>query len=208
MSSRLYGFEDFLIFPLPFRGESRVRGNQRRGIEMSFEDTVNRIQSKLKGIVHKLNGHFTFFDDEDLYQESLIHLWIAWEEKTLEGKTDSYILQGCFFYLKNYIRTALDKVSLVSIDACLADSGATLEDMLSLEDKNRPLDSLESGLLMERFRKAGLTERESRIIDLTLDGLTTREIGRRLGVSHVRIIKVKKLIRIKCACLKEALPKV
>ena len=174
---------------------------------MSFEGMVMRIDPKLKGIVHRLNGHFTFFDDKDLYQEALIHLWVSWKEEHLDGKTESYILQGCFFYLKNYIRTALDRVALVSMETLIEDSDMTLAETLPLEAKDSPLDSLESELVMAQFSKAGLTDRERAIIDLTLDGLTTREIGERLGVSHVRIVKVKKNIRAKCALLRRELPK-
>ena len=190
------GHEDFFIL-----------GKWKVVIEMSFEGMVMRIDPKLKGIVHRLNGHFTFFDDKDLYQEALIHLWVSWKEEHLDGKTESYILQGCFFYLKNYIRTALDRVALVSMETLIEDSDMTLAETLPLEAKDSPLDSLESELVMAQFSKAGLTDRERAIIDLTLDGLTTREIGERLGVSHVRIVKVKKNIRAKCALLRRELPK-
>ena len=184
-----------------------ILGKRKAVIEMSFEGMVKRIDPKLKGIVHRLNGHFTFFDDKDLYQEALVHLWGSWKEEHLDGKTESYILQGCFFYLKNYIRTALDRVALVSMETLIEDSDMTLAETLPLEAKDSPLDSLESELVMAQFSKAGLTDRERAIIDLTLDGLTTREIGERLGVSHVRIVKVKKNIRAKCALLRRELPK-
>ena len=42
--------------------------------------------------------------------------------------------------------------------------------------------------------KNRLNEREKNILSLYLKGLTTREIGRTLGVSHVMVIKVEKRI--------------
>ncbi|MCX5704439.1 MAG: hypothetical protein NT066_08150 [Candidatus Omnitrophica bacterium] len=83
---------------------------------MSFEILLKRISPTLKRIAYRLNGHFSFFNDEDLYQEALIHLWLDFKEGKLSDKTDSYILQGCYFYLKNYIRKNYDKANLISLE--------------------------------------------------------------------------------------------
>jgi DNA-directed RNA polymerase specialized sigma subunit len=136
---------------------------------MDFKELVRKISPKLKAITHRLNGRFTFFNDEDLYQEALIYLWVDFNQRKLDDKTDSYILQGCYFHLKNYIRIIQDKKALVSLDA-----------------------------LVETIRNNGLTEREKDIFNLALSGLTTREIGNKLGISHVRVIKLQKKIREKC----------
>ena len=71
---------------------------------MSYPDLLKRLSPRLKGITHKLNGKFTFFNEEDLFQEAAVRLWQEFELGRLAGKTDSYILQGCYFHLKNYIR--------------------------------------------------------------------------------------------------------
>lgn len=75
---------------------------------LSFEALVGKLTSTLRRITRKLNGHFTFMDDQDLFQEALIHLWSCFQSGSLDDKTDSYILQGCYFHLKNYIRKAQD----------------------------------------------------------------------------------------------------
>ena len=64
---------------------------------MTFEHLIRRISPTLMRITHRLNGHHSFFDDEDLYQEALIHLWLHYEDGSLSDKTDSYILQGAIF---------------------------------------------------------------------------------------------------------------
>jgi RNA polymerase sigma factor (sigma-70 family) len=46
-----------------------------------------------------------------------------------------------------------------------------------------------------------LDEREKEIVRLSAEGLTVREIGSRLGISHVMVVKMRKKIRIKCRAL-------
>ena len=43
-----------------------------------------------------------------------------------------------------------------------------------------------------------LTDRERYVFGLYLQGLTTREIGNRLNVSHVMVVKIEKRISEKC----------
>jgi len=43
-----------------------------------------------------------------------------------------------------------------------------------------------------------LTKREKGIVSYCADGLTMREIGKILGVSHVRVVKLMRRIRVKC----------
>ena len=75
---------------------------------MSFDVLMKRISPTLQRITQKLNGHFTFMDHEDLFQEALLHLWTDFQNGSLSDKTDSYVLQGCYYHLKNYIRKVQD----------------------------------------------------------------------------------------------------
>jgi len=86
-------------------------------MKMNFDTIVERISPALKNITYKLNGHYTFFNDDDLRQESLLHLWLEYQKGKLEDKTDSYILQGCYYYLKNYLRKVKADTKFVSIEA-------------------------------------------------------------------------------------------
>ena len=159
---------------------------------MVFEELVQRISPKLKRITYKLNGHFSFFNEEDLYQEALIHLWQDFCLGKLDNKTNSYILQGCYFYLKNYIRKIRDKSNLVSLNSMTEEDGSNLEEILCLENQKSCLVDLENKILIQEIQNNGLTQREKEIFFLSLEGLTTREIGKKLGISHVMVIKIKK----------------
>jgi len=169
---------------------------------MTFEELVKRLSPKLKRITYKLNGHFFFFNEEDLYQEALIHLWQDFCLGKLDNKTDSYILQGCYFHLKNYIRKTRDKSNLVSLNAMIEKEGSNLEEILCLENSKSCLVDLENNILIQEIQNNGLTQREKEVFFLSLEGLTTREIGKKLGISHVMVIKIKKTLRMKLEFLK------
>lgn len=167
---------------------------------MSFEVLLKRISPTLRRIAYKLNGHFSSFNDEDLFQEALVHLWLAYEDDELSGKTDSYILQGCYFHLKNYIRKNYDKVNLISLDNAANEEGETFDlgKVLSLKNPGSCFEYVNCKMLIEKINNNGLTIREKEVFNLALEGLTTREIGSRLGISHVRVVKLRGKIREKC----------
>lgn len=167
---------------------------------MTFEKLVEKLTPKLKGITHKLNGRSTFFNDEDLFQEALIHLLQYFRAGELEDKTDSYILQGCFFHLKNYIRSQKIRTHLLSLEAAAGDEEAmSLKDTLWLQDKNSMhyRDSLNDKLLAETIHNNGFTKREKEVLTYCAEGLTTRDIGKRIGISHVMVVKIMSGIRAK-----------
>jgi RNA polymerase sigma factor (sigma-70 family) len=167
---------------------------------MHFEEVVKRISPKLKGIAYKLNGRFSFFNEEDLYQEALIHLWLDFKQGKLSDKTDSYILQGCYFHIKNYIRKNYDRANLISLENMTNEEGKIfdLDNILSLEGPDSCFELINCKMLIEKINNNGLTKREKEVFCLALEGLTTREIGSRLGISHVRVVKLKGRIKDKC----------
>ena len=73
---------------------------------------------------------------------------------------------------------------------------------MSSEDASSPADFTHSKLLMENVCDR-LTKREEDIFVLSLDDWTTREIGKKLGISHVMVVKIKKRIKRKCRDLRE-----
>ncbi len=166
-----------------FRMEARLNTN--------FSEMVKRLSLTLKRIAYGLNRRPAFFNNEDLYQEALLRLWQDFQEGRLSDKTDSYILQGCYFHLKNYLRKAKINNVAVSMEAVINEEGLSLEEVLSPESAVSCQDQLEAKMLSEYVQNNGFTSQEKEVFSLSLEGLTTREIGRRLGVSHVRIVKVK-----------------
>ena len=163
---------------------------------MSFEILVKRISPTIKKIAHKLNGHYTFFNDEDLYQEALTHLWIDFRGGILGDKTDSYILQGCYYHLKNYIRKTQDNVVLVSLNNPVGENGMVVEDVLPVDGIN-PFEYLESRMEIETAEEKCLTQREKEILSYFLEGMSMREIGRKVGISHVMVLKIRNRIKDK-----------
>lgn len=162
---------------------------------MGFEELVKTISPTLKRITYKLNGHFSFFNDEDLYQEALVHLWLDFKDGKLQDKTESYILQGCYFHLKNHLRKARDKACIISMDALVDAEGLDLEEILCLEDPRASFEELDNKMLSDRIRDSKLTSREKEILFLCMEGMTVREMGRRLGISHVMVVKLMAKIR-------------
>ena len=84
------------------------------------------------------------------------------------------------------------------MDAHLAGSDCSLEDIfLPASKEERSVD-----LLVQDVENV-LNKREKKVLFLSLEGLTKREIGKRLGVSHVMVMKIEKGLRTKCERLKK-----
>jgi len=73
-----------------------------------------------------------------------------------------------------------------------------LDKVLSSETAASCSGLIYSKMLIEKINNNGLTKREKEVFNLGLEGLTTREIGGRLGISHVMVVKLKGKIRDKC----------
>lgn len=132
---------------------------------MYFEEIIKRLRPKLRGIAYKLNRRCGFLNEEDLCQEGLVYLWDSFNRGLLEAKTESYILQGCYFHLKNYLRVNLKRVNFVSL--CCEDSreeAVKLEDVLTPDGsyKSTYLAYLNDKFLAETILNNGLTPKEKR----------------------------------------------
>lgn len=166
---------------------------------MSFEELHQKLSPTIKRIAYRLNGHYRSFSHDDLYQEATIHLWSDFLKGKLSDKTDSYILQGCYFHLKNYIRKVNERSNIVSIDAALSTNDeATVEDVLgqawSCPDCR---EQLHNKFLAESIRDNGFSPKEKMLLEYFSQGLTTRDIGAHMGISHVSVVKLMQKIRVK-----------
>ncbi|MBF0619847.1 MAG: sigma-70 family RNA polymerase sigma factor [Candidatus Omnitrophica bacterium] len=171
---------------------------------MSFEELIKRIAPKLKGIVYKFPKHFNAFDGDDLYEEAVAHLWADYQAGKLADKTESYILQSCYFFLKNHVRKVQDKLNFVSMNAPVNEAGGEFQDALLPEEKNADPDEEDIDDLMEEVFMNVLTRQEKEVAFFYLQGWTTRKIGERLGLSHVSVVKLQEKIREKCKRSKNA----
>ena len=165
---------------------------------MEFDALTKKLSPTVKRIAYKLNGRYRSFSHDDLYQEAFLHLWNDFRAKKLEDKTDSYILQGCYFHLKNYIRKVNER-PVISLDMQVNEEGLSLEEVLPLKFAIQEdcRSQLHVKLLVEAIQNNGFSPREKKILMFLKDGLTTRDIGKRIGLSHVSIVKTVKRIREK-----------
>jgi len=162
---------------------------------MNFEELVKKIYPKLSGIIANMWTKTSVFDREDMFSEALVFLWSQWNGGKIQNKTDSFVLQGCYFHLKNSARKTFSssETRWLSLDAEL-DGGGVLEEII--EEKPFSYDTLDHvGYI---HMQDMLNEREKRIVNYSLSGMTTREIGKLLGISHVMVVKITDKIRTKC----------
>lgn len=164
-------------------------------MKQELKHTLKRIKYPLTAIIRKLNIHYHYIDSDDLYQEALLYLWQQEKSHKLTGKNDSYILQGCYYHLKNYLRK-----SLKSRDYKLKElnDGAKDDHLDQHVHKNKleMFHSLDEYLYYQDFNQT-LSIKEKALLDLRLKGLTTREIGKELGISHTMVSKMRKKIEKK-----------
>ena len=171
---------------------------------MSYEEYIVRLAPRIRAISKKVKGRYIYCDEEDFCQEALLHLWEMYGRGELDGKTDSYLLQGCFFFLKNYIRKICKGVerNSVSMYEGLDEHGTTLEEIIESPSYMEATETVEIFFFLDDD-EVGFTGREKDIIYYHMEGYTTREIGEKLGVSHVTVVKVEKRIKEKCSGLRE-----
>jgi len=166
---------------------------------MSFEELHHKLSPTIRKIAYRLNRSYRSFNNDDLYQEASIHLWNNFLKGNLDNKTDSYILQGCYFHLKNYIRKINERPNIISIDAALHfDENTTVLDVLgefcASEDCR---NDLHNKFLAKSILNNGFDPREKRMLIYFSSGLTTRDIGKQMGLSHVSIVKMLQKVRVK-----------
>jgi RNA polymerase sigma factor (sigma-70 family) len=158
---------------------------------MNFDELYKKISPKLRGIARKHNGHGLFIDADDLYQEMCIYLWDHYKSGMPENVNESYIAKGCEFHLLNYMRKNRCNVPLVSMEQPLNDDGDTAGD--AIQDTAEPMDELlDKKIVMDEIRNNGFSKKEKAVFFLLIEGRTTREVGKRLRISHVMVSKYKK----------------
>ena len=131
---------------------------------------------------------------EDLMQEALIHLWQTQEHHP--GQTKNWYLRNCRFHLLHYL--ALGR----SVDSPKR-RASQIQPMQSEDDHEDWLDHLEgndsvvqdvSARDMVASLSKLLSEREMRVLQWLSEGLATREIAKRLGISHPMVVKLRRKI--------------
>ena len=157
---------------------------------MGFGELYDRVSPRLKRIAGFYNGRGYTFDKDDLFQEMSGYLWGTYKEKIPEGINDAYIIKGCEFHILNYMRKEREKVYKVSMEEPLNESGNTLRETLS--DGAESIDkTVDKKMLIDYIMNNGFSKREKEIFGILLEGYTVRETGKKLGISHVMVVKLK-----------------
>jgi len=96
--------------------------------------------------------------------------------------------------LKNYIRMMQDKATFISINVPVGDEEVNVEEFLpvhEMDNVNRILGELDIEMLEKRY----LSMREKEILEFFLEGMSMREIGKKLGISHMMVWKIRNRIK-------------
>ncbi|OGS43130.1 MAG: hypothetical protein A2539_10065 [Elusimicrobia bacterium RIFOXYD2_FULL_34_15] len=161
---------------------------------MNFEKFLKEVKVELGQIAFKFSRYNNYMDEDDLLSEMVLHLWKRWYERGFNNKTKSYVIQSCYFYLRNYLRINEDKkCRFINIDECIGDDGLSYEEIIP--DNSVPiLESIEENTIFQKISNNGLSSIEREIFKLLYDEYTVREIGEMLSISHTMVIKHKKNI--------------
>jgi len=162
-----------------------------------FDVLIARLMPGIKGIVHKLQTRSCVMDGDDLTQAALIHLWALFSQGSAQDKTVSYLLQGCYHHLRNQLRLKRHTSTESSLDEDAPRLESDPYEEHSIREPHSLEDAFQGEWLLQSVHESGLTQREKAVLSQLLDGLTVREIGAHLGVSHVQVVKIKKSIRSK-----------
>ncbi|MDP8254090.1 MAG: LuxR C-terminal-related transcriptional regulator [Candidatus Kaelpia aquatica] len=162
---------------------------------MDFRILLEKITPRLKYIA-RMNTLYGFYSQDDLFQEMCIYLWQQYRYGLPIGINESYVVKGCEFHLKNFLRKGRPKIVLSSLDESICSGGITLVDILE-DDKADSKSRIEARLTIDDIKDLGLTDKENSVLSLLLKGHTMREIAVKLDVSHVMVLKYKNNIRKK-----------
>src|SRR5437667_2630912 len=131
---------------------------------------------------------------EDLVQEGLIHIWLR--EERCPGQTKAWYLQSCRFHLSNFLRMGRSvdswkhhqpRLLPLQMDELLPAPG---NETTSGDTFFGPIGAREIMLLLSEW----LTSTEKKVLGCLADGLSAREIAKRLNISHTLVNRHRRRI--------------
>lgn len=157
---------------------------------MLIEDV--EILEQLGRIVVRLTSNSAL--REDLMQEALIHLWQVQEQSP--GQTKNWYLQNCRFHLLHYLALgrSVDSPKRRAAQVHPIEEEEDAENWLDrFEGANTVVQDVSARDILESLAKS-LSVREMSILQWLAEGQGTREIAKRLGISHPMVIKYRRKI--------------
>jgi len=159
---------------------------------MDFDLLYKRLIPRLKLTAQKYRNYVSSLNEDDLYQEACFYLWDKYKNGVPAGINDTYIVIGCEFHIRNEIRKQRRRATFVSLDDPIEGTEFTLKDTIA--DPRDNFNQINRSVTINDILNNGFTKREKEVFAQLIDGYTVREIGVRLGISHVRVVKLKKNI--------------
>ena len=161
-----------------------------------LNEILNKIKYQLKAIIYKLNIKYQYIDSDDLYQEAILYLWQQYNTGKLKNKNNSYILQGCYYYLKNHIRKYVKfKENQINYNFYY-NTDKSKKEIGEGNKLNYPEPTsydLDEYLYYDEFKK-DLSFKEKALLNMRFRGLSSREIGKELGISHTMVSRMRRKI--------------
>lgn len=131
---------------------------------------------------------------EDLMQEALIHLWQVQEQNP--GQTKNWYLQNCRYRLLHYLALgrSVDSPKRRASQVHPSEHDEEQDDWLDrFEGSNTVLQDVSARDILSSLSKL-LSAKEMMILQWLAEGLGTREIAKRIGISHPMVIKHRRKI--------------
>lgn len=182
------------FFILEEQGRSEFLQQEERDA-MNFNVLLERVSPRLKSLSRYLsrtksaNGSF---GAEDIYQEMCLRLWQRFENGIPLEFNDAYIIKGCEFHARNFLRKKTDRLKPKSLDEPINDTGLLLKDTLTGSQSHH--NTCFNNILIEEMKNKTANKKEKNVFDLLMQGHTVRSIGKNLGISHVMVVKYKNRI--------------
>jgi RNA polymerase sigma factor (sigma-70 family) len=153
--------------------------------EPSIKDSLSRIARRM---VSNAALH------EDLLQEALMHLWLI--EARRPGQTRSWYLHSCRFHLQHYLASgrSVDSRKRRHREVRLSFENDEITSMPDHFDADTAFLAQVCAREMMSLLSNQLKPRAQAILTCLSDGMGTREIARKLRISHPTVIKYRRKI--------------
>ena len=153
----------------------------------TYEELIKKIDPHLKFISKSFKNNLRYISPEDILQELYFDLWQKWSTGKLKKKNISYIKKGCFYFLKNFSRKYSEKLRIVPDY-----NPEIIAEKELVTRKNLIERKIDDAIFIKQIRDAHFSMRDKEVIELTMKNYSTREIGKKIGISHSRVIQIQK----------------
>jgi len=160
-----------------------------------FPSWLKALAPDLRRIAFRAARTNVFEDIDDTVAVMTAHLWRGWQSGFWRNKNRSYTLQSCYFHLQNH-RRVMRETRTLSLETPIGEGDSPLSDIL-IDGRIWGDRQWSAWAIADGLRNNGLTLQEKAVVEWVIEGHTTREMGKKLNVSHVRVVKIQQSIRRK-----------